>query len=317
MRDLSFISSRTGASSFTQYTFTYHLGIDLVSQYPVQAEAFLRDVGPKILGVASQHPLDRCQDLFFLNAAEHLAIFLTRNVDEELLIEAAKPYLGIEGDVRLIELFEAAHSVVLSVLSAPQNADILSRHLHSYISTLFAVFPQTLSPRQFRYAIKTLVKITSPPAPISQMQPLLPSSILDLVYQRLASASSEVMLPNSGGPITQPNPHHPGSQLVLSEQSTLVLALIDALPFLPLDQLQDWLPVTAQAVQSVSDNIQANVYRDRFWDILSGGEMDVVRSNIGLTWWTASGGREMVMKPESNGHDTPLMSGALVEQGRL
>lgn len=59
--------------------------------------------------------------------------------NEELLIAAATPYLAAGGNNRLLEIFEAAHSVVLAVFSAPQNADITAKHLPFYVDNLFAV----------------------------------------------------------------------------------------------------------------------------------------------------------------------------------
>lgn len=91
------------------------------------------------VGLIPKHPLDRCHDLYFLNTLEHFPSVLTTNVNEELLIGAATPYLGIGGDQRLIEIFEAAHSVMLGVFSAPQNSELVSRHIYNYVNALFMV----------------------------------------------------------------------------------------------------------------------------------------------------------------------------------
>lgn len=97
------------------------------------------EVRPVEGGRIPQHPLDRCLDLFFLNTAEHFALVLSPEANENLLLEAAMPYLGVGDDRRLIEIFEAAHSVVLAVFSAPQNSDIVSKCIHHYIHSLFEV----------------------------------------------------------------------------------------------------------------------------------------------------------------------------------
>lgn len=311
LRDMYFISSRMGANSFAQYSFVNLAAIDILSQYPVQAEAFLRDIRPTQRGEIPHHPLDRCLDLYFLNTAEHFAIILSPQCNEELLVEAATPYLGLASDPRLLEIFEAAHSTMLAVLSAPQNADLLGRHIHPYISALFGVFPQNISPRQYRLAIKKLVQITSPPAPVAQTQPLLPSTILELVRHRLESASP-VPLPK---PVEQANAAI--REETASEQSVLALTLIDALPFLPLDQFEDWLPLVAESLNFVSDPIQLHACRQRFWEVLSNGEMDVAHASLCLAWWGTRGGREMVMHGASPREEGPFMSGALVENGRL
>ena len=309
LRDLYFISSRTGANSFAQYSFVNLTAIDTLSQYPIQAEAFLKEIRPAHSGEISQHPLDRCLDLYFLNTAEHFAIILTPQLNEDLLVQAATPYLGLASDRRLIEIFEAAHSAMLAVLASPQNATLLARHIHPYVQALFGVFPQNLSTRQFRMAVKTLVRITSPPAPIAQIQPLLPSTILELVRHRLSTAS----------PVPLPKPvelaNVPGDDVAISEQSVLALTLIDALPFLPFDQLEEWLPLAAESLNFVSDPIQLYTCRDRFWEVLSNGEMDVARASLCLTWWSSRNGREMVMSAVPA--NETMMSGALVESERL
>lgn len=128
-----------GASTFSQYTFVYLTAIDILSQYPIQAEAFLREIRPAENGLTPEHPLDRCHDLYFLNTAEHFPTTLTARVSEDLLISAATPYLGVGSDHRLIELFEAAHSVMLAVFSAPQNSEIVAKHIHPYFDALFKV----------------------------------------------------------------------------------------------------------------------------------------------------------------------------------
>jgi len=117
----------------------YLAALDILSQYPAQAEAFLRDIQPTETGQIPQHPLDRCLDLYFLNTAEHMTLILSPQVNEELLIVAATPYLGVGGDQRLLEIFEAAHSTVLAVLAAPRNADLVARYIHTYVDVLFKV----------------------------------------------------------------------------------------------------------------------------------------------------------------------------------
>ena len=308
------MSSRLGANAFSQYTFVYLTAIDILTQYPVQAEAFLRDIHRSSPKSISQHPLDRSHDLYFLNTAEHFAFVLPTDLNELLLIGAANPYLGLGSDPRLMDMFEAAHSVMLSVLAVPHNSDLLARHLHSYLDILFQVFPQNLSPRQFRMAVKTLIRITSPPAPISKDQPLLPSTILELVRHRLHAASSD--------PLHQtPNKYDPGEEKMedstLSEKSVLALTLIDALPYLPIDQLEDWLPIVAKSLTDFQDVHQSHTCIERFWQALSTGEMDVERASLCISWWGTEGGRGMLLIGRDRQQDGPLMSGGLQESSRL
>jgi hypothetical protein len=115
------------------------VAIDILAQYPELAESFLRTIKPIEMGHIPQHPLERCLDLFFLNTSEHLVLALPALANEELIIAAATPYLAAGGNNRLLEIFEAAHSVVLAVFSAPQNADITVKHLPFYVDNLFTV----------------------------------------------------------------------------------------------------------------------------------------------------------------------------------
>ena len=313
LRNLYFISSRLGANAFSQYTFVYLTAIDILSQYPVQTEAFLQDIRPTSTGSIPQHPLDRCHDLYFLNTAEHFTVVLSPELNEQLLIGAATPYLGLGSDPRLLEIFEAAHSVMLALLSAPQNSDLLARHIHPYVDALFKVFPQNLSLRQFRMAIKTLIRITSPPAPISESQPMLPSTLLELVRFRLEAASPKLLQ----GQTTSDASPKAAEQSLFSEQSVLLLTLIDALPFLPIDQLEDWLPLTAEALNTIQDANQLQICRQRLWDVISKGEMDVDRSALCVTWWGTRGGRETLLYGRDQQEEGPFMSGGLQETSKL
>jgi len=139
LRNLYFVSSRLGQNASTQYTFVNLTAIDILSQYPGLAETFLRNIKPSKMGEIPEHPLERCLDLFFLNTAEHFTLVLSPEANEELLISAALPYLAKGGDNRLLEIFEAAHSVVLAVLASPRSAEIAAKHLPYYIDNLFAV----------------------------------------------------------------------------------------------------------------------------------------------------------------------------------
>ena len=162
-------------------------------------------------------------------------------------------------------------------------------------------------------AVKTLVRITTPPSPISDLQPLLPSTLLELVHFRIHNASSEPLReltpPSVIGPETSQQP-------ILSEQSVLVLTLIDALPFLSVVDLEDWLPMVARSLTAVQSERMLQACRQRFWEVLSGGEMDVDHAAICVAWWTTGGGRELVLF----GSETPreaLMSGGLNEVSKL
>ena len=256
--------------------------------------------------------------MFFLNTAEQLASSLGQEISEAILIEAAKPYLGTSNDNRLYQMFEGAHSVILAVLSVPWNTDLLSRDLRWYIEVLLTVFPRSLSARQFRFAIKTLIKITSPPAPISEVQPLLPLVILDLVLQRLEFASEQ--------PASLLDRESTGStdtgfpldlQRKLSERSVLVLTMIDSLPYLPLHQLGEILPMVAPSINAVKDFDQAELCRQRYWDVLSNGEMDIARSNLCINWLGTQNGENLSSRQRSMDEPVKVINNIAQEDSRL
>ena len=102
-------------------------------------QALLEEFQPLHLGHIPAHPLDRYQDLFFLNIAENFAIVLSSETSKGLIATAAMPYLNVGRDQRLFEIFEAAHSVMLSLLSASCNDYFTEQHVGSYSDVLFQV----------------------------------------------------------------------------------------------------------------------------------------------------------------------------------
>lgn len=238
---------------------------------------------------------------------------MSPEVNEDLAIAAVLPYLAAGGNNYLLEIFEAAHSVMLAVLAAPQSAHLASKHMPFYVDALFKVFPQNLSARQFRLAYKTVVRITAPPSPLAHRQPLLPSILLDLIHDRALHASSKA-LPSA--PPT-PDQHDPDNGLSLSEQAVLILTLIDSLCFLPVQALEEWLPLTASLVNKIDDPDMRRACQERFWESMSSGEMDVERAALCVAWWGTRGGREAVMFGRTEGQDMALMSGGLGMESKM
>jgi hypothetical protein len=317
LRNLYFISSRLGTESFSQYTFIYLATIDILSNYPIQADAFLKEIRPAVPGEIPASPLDRCLDLYFLNTAEHFTLVLSAQTNEEVLVSAAIPYLASGGNSHLLQIFEAAHSVMLAVFSAPQSAAVAGQHLSFYIDALFSVFPENLSPRQFRLAFKTLLQVTAPPSQLSATQPDLPATLLELVYYRALHAPTTPLPPK----LTPQGKITPDTQMPLSEQAVLTLTLLDALPFIPLNLLEEWLPISADLMRKIPDEAMREECKKRLWDILVSGEMDPDRSSICVMWWSTRGGREFVLygpEPASGvaTDDGPYMSGALQKGAR-
>lgn len=297
LRNLYFISSRLGTESFSQYTFVYLTAIDILAQYPDYAAKFLEDARPMVVGSIPEEPLERALDLFFLNTSEHFTLILPPQINENLLVASAVPYLAAGGAADLLPSFEAAHSVMLAVMSAPQSAELTAKHLPFYVDSLFAVFPQNLSPRQFRLAFKTLLKVLAPPSSLTAMQPDLPAILLELLHHRALHASTDVLAPREATP--SPLPSAPSPQFsalqVVSEQSVLVLTLLDSLPYLPYDLLEEWLPIAAELIHRIPDERMRESCKARFWDVIIGGDMDPDRSQICVAWWSTFGGRDLVL----------------------
>ncbi|KAK4662003.1 uncharacterized protein QC763_709670 [Podospora pseudopauciseta] len=314
LRNLYFISSRNGSDSFQVYQFTYLTSLDTLSRFGDASAAFLEEIKPNTEGTIPFHPLHRTLDLFYLNVAEHLPLHLPPEACDKLIIQPAITYLTNAAaplSPRMMELFESAHSAVLSVLSCPHNAPITVKIVPFYAETLFSSFPKHISPRQFRLAFKTVMQILSPPFPIAASHPQLAETLLEMVRYRASIAGQD---PNGQAPLPPPPAADPlEAQEPMSEQSTLVLTLIDALPFLQLDIFEDWMTLAAHAVNEIRDSALREVVKRRFWEVLVSGEMDVERAAIGVAWWGTKGGREAVLfgrAPERQ-EEMYMMSGAL------
>ncbi|KAJ5898745.1 Pentaxin [Penicillium taxi] len=78
-------------------------------------------------------------------------------------------------------------------------------------------------------------------------------------------------------------------------QAVFTLALIDSLSFLGVDDLKEWLPLTVNLINIISNSGLRQTCADRFWEVLSNGEMDVDRAHFCVEWWSTWGGRELII----------------------
>ncbi|OTB08009.1 hypothetical protein M426DRAFT_317513 [Hypoxylon sp. CI-4A] len=335
LRNLAFISTRQGAGLFQIYNFTYLTSVDIITRYPDACVSFLRDTQPPTPQTNNVVPSPVIQALtvFYLNLAEHLPLSMPTPACETLIITPATAYLAPATtwltspannpqSSLTLELFEAAHASILSTLSCPQHSRLAASLIPFYIDTLFSSFPTRISPRQFRLAFRTVMQIASPPYPISATHPELSETLLEMLRFRAVQGGASIdplLLLNESAPPAATTPSTtaapPEESEQISEQTALVLALIDALPFLPLHAVEEWLSRTAEAVNCVADSRMREMARKRFWDVLVGGEMDVERSAVGVAWWGTAGGREMLLfgQPQREG-DEFVMSGALTAE---
>lgn len=310
LQKIHFISCRLGSNAFSAYTFVNLTSIDILSRYPAESRDFLKTIYPTEAGQIPSSPLQRNLDLFYLNTSEHFTLALSPSDNESLIVTPALPYLDPAANAQLREIFEAGHSAMLAVLAVPQNADLAARILPFYTESLFKSFPTNLSPRQFRFAFKALIQITTPPSPLSASHPMLSTTLLELLRHRSLNAPTSPLPPSglvkSGSDAPELTP--------LSEQAVLLLTLLDALPNLPLHLLEEWLPLTADLLNAVQDGNMREHCKERFWEVLESGEMDVERSAVCVSWWSTRGGRERVLFGDSD--RGPFMSGGLGENER-
>ncbi|KND87995.1 Peroxisomal biogenesis factor 8 [Tolypocladium ophioglossoides CBS 100239] len=311
LRNLFFISSRNGNSAFQVYTFSYLTSIDVLTRESAACDGFLREIRPADIAPFPMTHIQSTLDLFYLNVAEHLPLTLSVDSCENLIVKPAMTYLSHDGPMSpaMVELFESAHSAILSVLSCPQHSPLTIKITPFYIVKLFESFPSHISPRQFRVAFKTVMEIVSPPFPIAAMEPQLSETLLEMLRSNIAAASTTPL-----GPTPDSQSRNGTSQreeeVPLSVQSALVMTLVDSLPFLPLPLVEEWLAIMAKAMNEIADPRLRAPVKTRFWDILVNGEMDVDRATIGVAWWGTKGGRELVLFGRAR--EPVVMSGAIV-----
>ena len=97
---------------------------------------------------------------------------------------------------------------------------------------------------------------------------------------------------------------------LLSEQAVLAMTLIDALPAISLELLEEWLPICADLVNRIHDQGRREHCKRHFWETLMDGSMDSERSQVCVAWWSTQGGRETLLYGFEASGDA-LMSGAL------
>lgn len=102
--------------------------------------------------------------------------------------------------------------------------------------------------------------------------------------------------------------------------------MIDSFPCLLIEDLEEFLPMTARLIHTLEPGVENSLLRktciERFWEVLSNGEMDVERANFCVIWWSSRGGRELLLFGDDVRHSQGgeevqeeqfLMSGGIVE----
>ncbi|KAF3913628.1 hypothetical protein ABW21_db0202663 [Orbilia brochopaga] len=161
------------------------------------------------------------------------------------------------------------------------------------------VSPSLTPTRQFRLAIASLVKYTSPPTALSGIQRDLPDVVLEMLCARIETAEAKTPVQAYVPPRVQdlaPDGAAPPAEAEVepyTERDVCILAMLDALPFMEEAALMRWLDVAARYVGGTARGDSMEVLRGRFWDVIS-GELDVGRSQLAIPWWS-EGGREVVL----------------------
>lgn len=164
------------------------------------------------------------------------------------------------------------------------------------------------------------MRVAAPPSPLASSQPLLAATLLELAHERAIVASSTLLPPSTQS--SEDNALE--SPPLLSEKSGVILAMIDSLPCLLVEDLEEFLPLVARLINSIQVDGQSDTVRrtciERFWEVLSNGEMDVERASFCVAWWSTHGGRELLLFGEhdydNNMPEEPVMSGAIVGDAR-
>jgi hypothetical protein len=148
---------------------------------------------------------------------------------------------------------ESAHSVFLAILA---RGDILQDEIPQYIRYVYAVtaplsliqaFPMVLSPRQFRLAFSTVVKLST----ATQVNAIL----TELLEYGKTSTDRVVFL----------------------------LAMIDCLPWINEDAIQFWLDQIGVSIRTMQQPHRESA-QSRLWECIS-GEIAGERGIKALSWW--------------------------------
>ncbi|RKF55073.1 Peroxisomal membrane protein PEX17 [Erysiphe neolycopersici] len=306
LKNMHFMTTRFGSTQFSAYAFVNFASIDILTLHAHSVKDFLCSIYPVISDRIPVETLERNNHLFFLNVAEHLSVELNTEDIESLIVPICKLYLLPKDNLRLSQLFEAAHSVMLSIFIAPKNEKLGAKILPSYIETLLVSFPSNLSPEQFRVAFKALIQICTPPNPLGTSQPLMAEALIEVLHHRALNSPTT---PISSREL-ESHTNDQKLKVLLSEQSVLLLAILDALPYICPGILEFWLQRAADLLNMVPDKEMRDYCKRQFWEILENGQMDVDRSLICISWWGSKGGRNKVLFNKSV-EAGPFMSGGL------
>ena len=73
-------------------------------------------------------------------------------------------------------------------------------------------------------------------------------------------------------------------------------------------------------MNSINDDLMKEECKKRYWEVLSNGEMDMVRAELCVHWWHDRGGKNFVTRGIASAareDKGPFMSGALGEVAKI
>lgn len=292
LHNISFATQgRITSSSF--YNFALAASVDVLSLSPESCNQVFRELAPpKTLPLPRR---DRVKALFFFNVAEALGSRLPYGIQTELIAEPALFYVTRSAGIHLhnpacqssgLELWESAHVAILSLVGNTHLSPL--DMVGPYLETLLENYPVLINLNQLIVGFKTLVQVASPPYALSTSFPDLPAILMEMLHQR-ALLSPKAL---------------PG----------YLLAMVEALGFMPHGALAEWLDTTYQLLSRVQDQNQFRTLDAAFRNTLS--KMDPTRSIICCEWWTTKSSSRKNMLGQLNEADL-TMSGALGEPSHL
>ncbi|KAF8340678.1 uncharacterized protein EI90DRAFT_3036454 [Cantharellus anzutake] len=170
----AFISSKFGGitsegGGFKEQKRLFFSSLDILCSDPVASEALLKVLEGRIGNLPPSHPVEHSRSAFFLACAEQLIPIANSGTLDSIILPFAKKFLS---KLEQREVFESAHSVMLSVFAKHSNKSLgaaednktrlASRLVPFYLESLLENASEGhLSIEQLRLAYHSLVRSSS------------------------------------------------------------------------------------------------------------------------------------------------------------
>ncbi|KAI6167446.1 hypothetical protein EDD17DRAFT_1846589 [Pisolithus thermaeus] len=116
-------------NAFPELKRAFYLALDILAEHKAESEHFVQQLCEELWSNAYvlSHPVQRAKKAFGLSAIEQLIPVLAASTIVAFVLPFCSPHLG---DARHRDIFEAAHSVVLAILSHVHTQVVDSTPLH-------------------------------------------------------------------------------------------------------------------------------------------------------------------------------------------